>query len=87
MRLLLTFVAACVALAAVKIAVTALALLLLIALIWGTCLHPKEMAGFLTLCACLSVFKAHPLPCLAVIGAAVIAVQIARQGKSHHDDS
>jgi hypothetical protein len=78
MRLLLIFVSACVALAAVKVAVTALALLFLIALIWGACLHPREMAGFLTLCACMSVFKAHTLPCLAVIGAALIAAKIAK---------
>lgn len=76
MRLLLIFVSACVALATVKIAVTVLALLLLITLVWGACLHPKEMAGLFALCACLSLIKAYPGGSLLIAGLTLVGCQI-----------
>ena len=79
MRLVGTFLSACVILAAVKAAIIALALLFLIALLWGMFLHPKEVLSFLTFCAMLTVFTAHPFACLLIIGAAVIFVQLVKK--------
>ncbi len=78
MRLLLVFFSACVVLAAVKVAVTALALLFLIALIWGACLYPRQMVGFLTFCTACSVISAHPALSLATAALSIVAVKLAQ---------
>ena len=79
MRLILILLSACVALAVVKAAIVALLILFLIALVWGACLHPREVMGFLTFCAALSLFNAHPLPMLLIVGSAVIAMQFSKK--------
>ncbi|KTE39795.1 MULTISPECIES: hypothetical protein [unclassified Sphingopyxis] len=87
MRLILILLSACVALAVVKAAIVALIILFAIALIWGVCLHPKEVMGFLAFCAALSLLKAHPLPSLLIVGAAIIATQVGGFAKERPDDS
>lgn len=79
MRLVGIFLSACVILAAVKVAIVALALLFLVSLLWGFCLYPREVAGFLAYCAALCSIGAHPVLSLSVVGLAVVAAQFAKR--------
>lgn len=54
----------------------ALLLVLVIAIIWALYRHTREVASFLTYCALLTAFNAHPLACLTVIGVAIICAQM-----------
>lgn len=78
MRLLLIFLSACVILAAVKVAIVALLVLLAVSLLWGLYLHPREVMGFLAYCTALGIIGAHPTVSLGIIGFAVIAGQFAQ---------
>ena len=78
MRLVGIFLSACVILAAMKAAIVALSLLFLVSLLWGFCLHPREVAAFVTFCALLSAFRLYPGPSIAIIGLAIIAAQFAK---------
>lgn len=73
MQLLGFFLAACVALAIAKAAITIFVLLFLVALIWGLCFHPREMFGFLAYCAIFGFIKAQPMLALLIIGAAIVS--------------
>lgn len=73
MQLLGLFLAACVILAVAKAAITILTLLLLLALIWGLCLHPREMFGFLAYCAVFGAIKTQPMLVLLIVGAAIVS--------------
>lgn len=78
MRLLGFFLSACVILAALKAAVVALFVLFLIALLWGMFFHPREVAGFVTLCTALSLVSAHPVATLSIIGLVIIFAHFAK---------
>lgn len=81
MRLLGIFLSACVALAIVRVAVAALFLLFLIAIIWGLCLHPREMLGFLAYCAILGAVSAHPMLVITIVGVAIIVGHLWRDAQ------
>lgn len=78
MRALGTLLIVCVALAVVKAAIAALLLLLVIALIWAACIHPRESFGLLTYCAAMGAVNSNPMLCLSIIGAAIIVAQFAK---------
>lgn len=79
MRLIGVFLSACVILAALKAAVVALFALFLIALLWGLCSHPREIAGFVTLCTVLSLVSAHPVTALSTIVALTMLGRLAHR--------
>ena len=76
MRALGLLLIACVALAIIRALVMALLLASIIALIWALCRYPREVAAFLTYCAFITAFRAHPLACLTVFGVAIICAQM-----------
>ena len=76
MRLVGWLLLACVAVAALKLAIIALLVAFGISLIWGAIAHPKETLGFFTLCCAASLTKVSPLVCLAVL--TVVALFVAR---------
>lgn len=78
MRLLGIFLSACVILAVVKAAIIALLLLFLVALIWGLCLHPREVFGFMAYCAILGLVSAHPILIISIVGMAIIVGQLTK---------
>ena len=80
MRLVGIFLSACVILAAVKAAIVALSALFLVSLLWGFCLYPREVVGFLAYCTALALIGAHPLLSLSIIGLAVIVAQFGTKG-------
>jgi hypothetical protein len=75
MRLVGWLLLACVAVAALKLAIIALLVAFGISLIWRSIAHPKETLGLFVLCIAASLTKVNPLICLAVltVGAAIIA--------------
>lgn len=78
MRLLLIFLSACVIFAALKAAIIALFILFLVSILWGLCLHPREVMGFFAYCTFLGLVSTHPLVSLLIVGLAVIAAQFAK---------
>ena len=78
MRLFGIFLTACVIFAALKAAIITLIFLLLVSLMWGLYLHPREVAGFLAYCVLLSLIGANPTLSLVIVGLAVTSVQLAK---------
>jgi hypothetical protein len=72
-RLLGIFVTACVVLAAAQAIAAALAILLLIAFIYGIFAYPRETLGLLAFSVLAGMVEAHPLPCLGVAALAIVA--------------
>lgn len=78
MRLLGIFLSACVVFATLKAAVAALLVTLLLSLLWGFYLHPRETCAFMAYCGMLSVASAHPIAALVLIGLAVVCAQLTK---------
>ena len=72
MRALGTLLIVCVALAVVKAAIVALSLVLVIALIWAACIHPRQTFGLMTYCAIMAFASAHPVLALASLTLVVV---------------
>ena len=75
MRLVGWLLLACVAVAALKLAIIVLLIAFGISLIWGAIAHPKETLGLFTLGIAASLSKVNLLVCLAVltVGALLVA--------------
>lgn len=78
MRLFGMFLTACVVFAALKAAIVALIFLFLVSLLWGLYLHPREVTGFFAYCTLMSFVGANPALSLAIVGLAIICVQLAK---------
>lgn len=78
MRLLSIFLSACVLLALAKAAIVALFLLFLVALIWGLCLHPREVFGFMAYCSIMGAISARPTLVISIIGLAILVGQLTK---------
>jgi hypothetical protein len=72
MRLIGWLLLACVAVAALKLAIIALLIAFGISLLWSTIHHPKEALGFVALGAIVGVTKVNPLVCLLAFGLAAL---------------
>lgn len=68
----------CVAFAVVKAAIAALLLVLAIALIWGVCLHPREVFGFMAYCTIMGAISARPTLAISMIGLAILVGQLTK---------
>lgn len=68
MRLLFILLIACVALAALKFAVIALAIVLAISFLWGAFAHPAETFGLLLFGLLARAFAEHTVAALATVG-------------------
>lgn len=77
MRTIGTLLIACIALAVVKAALAFLLVVMVIAIIWATCFHPREMFGLAGFFALLGAISAHPIESLCAMGAVVIAAHLA----------
>ena len=80
MRTIGMLLTACVMLAVIKAAIVALLIVFGISLIWGLCVHPQEVFGFLALCALFSLVSAYPLLGLSTFGVLVVATHLANRG-------
>ena len=79
MRLLGILLVACVVLAAAQAVALALAVLLMVSLIYGLFTAPRETLGFVALLLVLGAFQAQPVACLAVIGLMIMAKVVIRK--------
>lgn len=68
MRWFLVLLVACVALTALRFAVIALVLILLITVLWGAYAHPGELFGTLAFILIANLLMTHTVACLALIG-------------------
>jgi hypothetical protein len=73
-----TLLIVCVALAVVKAAIASLLLVLIIALIWAACIHPRETFGLLIFFAVMGVVSAHPMSAIAIFGLAIVCAQLTK---------
>jgi hypothetical protein len=67
-RWLLIIIVTCLALTALKFAVIALAIALLISVLWGAFAHPAEAFGTLAFFLFANVLVNHTVACLALAG-------------------
>ena len=72
MRIVGWLLLACVAVAALKLAIIALIVAFGISLLWSTIRHPKEALGFVALGVIVGVTKIHPLVCLLAFSLAAL---------------
>lgn len=68
MRLFVILLVACVAVAALKFAVIALALALMITVLWGAYAHPGELFGTLAFFLAANLLMTHTVACLTLVG-------------------
>lgn len=67
MRWLLILLVACVALTALKFAVIALILALIITVLWGAYAHPAELFGTLVFFVMANLLMTHTVACFALV--------------------
>lgn len=82
MRLLGCIVAACLALAVLRMVAVVLALALITAAVWGIIFRPLQTIGFIVSLTLLSAFERHPLAGLGLLGVALICTRGQRAGGS-----
>lgn len=80
MRLLGIFLSACVVFAAIKAAIAALLMLVILSLLWGFYLHPRETVAFMAYCGMLALISSQPIATLAIVAVAIIFAQVERPG-------
>ena len=76
MKIAGTLFAACIILAILQSVVTALAIALILMLLWGVYFRPQETFGFLMFGLIVQLFEHHAAMCIAVTGV-VVAVALA----------
>ena len=72
------FIKACVVLAAAQAAAVALYAALLLAVVWGVIVHPREAFGLLGLSFLTTLVARQPLGCLAVAALMAILAGVGR---------
>jgi quinol-cytochrome oxidoreductase complex cytochrome b subunit len=73
MKLIGYFLLACIVLAVAQAAAVVLALLVVLAIIYGVFTAPRELFGLLGLLLVAAAFQAHPFVCLSVAGVTAVA--------------
>jgi hypothetical protein len=86
MRWLLILLVACVALTALKFAVIALALAVVIMVLWGAFAHPAETLGTLAFFLFARILTTHTAPCLAFVAAIAICLLLRPTPQECHRD-
>lgn len=79
MRVLGYLLVGCVACAALQAAVSALLLILVVALIVGILTRPAATLSFIAIVLVADLFKTHPLPCFGLLALALFAGAISRR--------
>lgn len=76
MRLLGIFLSACVVFAAIKAAIAALFMLLILSLVWGVYLHPRETFAFMAYCGMLALIGSQPIATLVIVAVAIAFARV-----------
>lgn len=79
MRVLGYLLAGCIACAALRAAVTALVLTMLIGLVVGVVTRPAETLSFVVVILVADLFKTHPLPCFGLLAFALLTGAVSRR--------
>lgn len=79
MKLLATFFACCVILAAAKVTFAVLAIATLLILIWGAIFRPAQTYGFIATCFIVSLLGRYPGWCLLMIGMVILVTALRAQ--------
>ena len=78
MRLLGIFLSACIVFAALKAAIAALLIVLILSLLWGFYLHPRETCAFMAYCGMLALISRQPIATLVIVAVAIAFAQVMR---------
>lgn len=79
MRAIGSLLIACVALAIIRAVVATLLLVLIIAMIWAFCRHPRETFGLLLYCTIAGLISRYPIACLIILVAAIIVAPMRQE--------
>lgn len=78
MRIIGIFLAGCVAIAALRLVVTAVALFAMAALVWTLYFKPVQVLCFIAMCAALRLLETQPMLVAGLVTAVIITGRISR---------
>jgi hypothetical protein len=86
MRWFVILLVACIALTALKFVVIALALALVIVVLWGAFAHPAETLGTLAFFLFARILAMHTAACLAFLGVVAICLLLRPASQECHEN-